>query len=146
MASPSEAEVKWDLMHTFTYAYICQPPSEYLSDEEFMLHRDILFNQIGNDVHRTDWKTIYSRYKDYLPIRLANKDAKEYYDAMQVGGSTAAYDAIRGYAERVDWQRKTIRANPGCDIAYIVYYHKVGEPYTVFMGSKENEKKKRSHK
>jgi hypothetical protein len=105
----SEAQKKWDLMHTFSYAYICQPPREYWEDEEFMMHRDILFGQVHYDVHRTDWKTIYSRYNEYLPIRLAFKDAKEYYQAWTLGQSTAAYEQIKGYAERTDQQRAEIR-------------------------------------
>lgn len=110
MTSSSEAQIKWDLMHTFSYAYICQPPKEYWEDEEFMFQRDILFNQVANDVHQTDWKTIYGRYNEYLPIRLAYKDAKEYFDASLQGQTTAAYEEIRGYAEKVARQKAEIRA------------------------------------
>jgi hypothetical protein len=108
----SEGQEKWDLMHTFSYAYICQPPKEYWEDEEFMLQREVLFNQVHNDVHRTDWKTIYGRYSEYLPIRLALKDAKEYYEAKQNGTTTPAYEEIKGYAERMDAQRKEISRPP----------------------------------
>jgi hypothetical protein len=109
MTTPSEAQIKWDLMHTFSYAYICQPPKEYWEDEEFMMQRDILFNQVHHDVHRTEWKTIYSRYNEFLPIRLAFKDAKEYYEAQLIGSTTTAYQEIRGYAERMDKQRAEMR-------------------------------------
>lgn len=109
MTNNQEAQRKWDLMHTFSYAYICQPPKEYWEDEEFMLHRDVLFNQVANDVHKTDWSTIYKRYNEYLPIRLAYKDAKEYYDAELDGASTPAYEEIKGYAQRVDAQKKELR-------------------------------------
>jgi hypothetical protein len=140
----SEAQAKWDLMHTFSYAYICQPPDEYRNDEEYMLQRDILFNQIANDVHRTDWKSIYARYNEYLPIRLAYKDAKEYYDARLSGTTTKAYEAIKGYAEISDWQRTIIRENPGCDICYIVYYLKKGDRYGSYVSAlKETSKKKK---
>lgn len=105
----SEAQKKWDLMHTFSYAYICQPPKEYWEDEDFMLQRDILFGQVHNDVHRTDWKTIYGRYNEFLPIRLAFKDAKDYYEAWVRGGTTEAYELIREYSERMDEQRAKMR-------------------------------------
>jgi hypothetical protein len=107
--SDSEGQKKWDLMHTFSYAYICQPPEEYWEDEEFMMHRDILFGQVHHDVHRTDWKTIYSRYNEFLPIRLAFKNAKEFYEAQSTGGTTQAYEDIKGYAERMDKQRAEMR-------------------------------------
>jgi hypothetical protein len=110
--SDSEAQRKWDLMHTFSYAYICQPPQEYWDDEEFMMHRDILLNQVHHDVHRTDWKTIYSRYNEYLPIRLAFKDAKESYEALAQNSTTPAYENIRVYAERMDKQRVILRKPP----------------------------------
>ena len=110
--SDSEAQKKWDLMHTFSYAYICQPPQEYWDDEEFMMHRDILLNQVHHDVHRTDWKTIYSRYNEYLPIRLAFKDAKESYEALIQNSTTPAYQNIRVYAERMDKQRVILRKPP----------------------------------
>ncbi len=96
-------------MHTFSYAYICQPPEEYWEDEDFMMQRDILLSQVHHDVHRTDWKTIYSRYNEFLPIRLAFKDAKEYYEAQTQGVTTPAYERIRGYAERMDKQRAEMR-------------------------------------
>lgn len=109
MTSSSEAQNKWDLMHTFSYAYICQPPREYWDNEDFMLQRDILFNQVAKDVHRTDWKTIYGRYSEYLPIRLAYKDAKEYFEAQAQGQTTPAYEEIRGYAEKVARQKAEFR-------------------------------------
>lgn len=96
-------------MHTFSYAYICQPPKEYWENEEFMLQQEILFNQVANDVHNTDWRTIYGRYNEYLPIRLAYKNAKEYYEARLQGQTTAAYEDIRGYAERVAKQKAEMR-------------------------------------
>jgi len=105
----SEAQNKWDLMHTFSYAYICQPPKEYWNDEDFMLQRDILFNQVANDVHRTDWQTIYGRYNEYLPIRLAYKNAKEYFEARERGETTSEYEEIKGYAERVAMQKEEMR-------------------------------------
>ncbi len=74
-----------------------------------MLQRDILFNQVANDVHRTDWKTIYGRYSEYLPIRLAYKDAKEYFEAQAQGQTTSAYEEIRGYAEKVAKQKEQMR-------------------------------------
>jgi len=107
--SSFEAQNKWDLMHTFSYAYICQPPREYWDNEEFMLQREILFNQVAKDVHHTDWKTIYGRYNEYLPIRLAYKDAKEYFEAQAQGQTTPAYKDIRGYAERVARQKAEMR-------------------------------------
>lgn len=96
-------------MHTFSYAYICQPPEEYWEDEDFMMQRDILLSQVHHDVHRTDWKTIYSRYNEFFPIRLAFKDAKEYYESQSQGSTTPAYERIRGYAERMDVQRAEMR-------------------------------------
>mgnify|MGYP006275129837 CR=1 FL=1 len=105
----SEAQRKWDILHTFSYAYICQPPEQYWDDEEFMYQRDILLQQVHHDVHRTDWKTIYSRYGDYLPIQAALNDAKEYYAKLEVGETTPAYERMREYAERMDAQRVEMR-------------------------------------
>lgn len=110
----NEAQEKWDLMHTFSYAYICQPPDQW-DGEEFELQRETLFGQMGYTVHKTDWKSIYSRYSDYLVIRLAFRDAKEYYEARKRGESTPAYERIRGYAERMDKERQAMRYVPPAD-------------------------------
>jgi hypothetical protein len=106
-----EAQEKWDLMHTFSYAYICQPPAEW-DGEEFELQREALFAIVGPTVHKTDWKSIYSRYSDYIVIRLAFRDARDYYQAKSNGLSTPAYERIRGYAERMDKERYAMRSNP----------------------------------
>ena len=106
----SEAQQKWDLIHLFSYSYICQPPKKYWDDEEFMYQREILFQQVAHDIHTTDWKTIYTRYSDFRPIQLAYNDAKEYFAALSDGKSTPEYDVIRGYAELVEQERKKIRA------------------------------------
>jgi len=65
----SEAQQKWDLMHTFGYSYICQPPQKFWDDEEFLFQRDILLQQVHHDVHRTDWKTIYTGTLSFAPSR-----------------------------------------------------------------------------
>jgi hypothetical protein len=106
----SEAQQKWDLMHTFSYSYICQPPQKFWNDEEFLFQRDILLQQVHHDVHRTDWKTIYARYSEFRPIQEAHKDAKAYYQAFENEQTTPEYESIRAYAERMDEERKIIRA------------------------------------
>ena len=105
-----EAQKKWDIMHTFSYSYICQPPQKYWEDEEFLFQRDILLQQVHHDVHRTDWKIIYGRYSEFRPIQAAYKDAKEYYDAFLKGETTPEYESIRAYAERMDEERVKLRA------------------------------------
>ena len=105
----SEAQRKWDLLHTFSYAYICQPPEKYWDDEDFMFQRDVLLQQVHHDVHRTDWKTIYARYSEFLPIQAAHADAKAYYQQAENGLSTPEYERIRAYAERMDEQRIQMR-------------------------------------
>ena len=106
-----EAQKKWDIMHTFSYSYICQPPQKYWEDEEFLFQRDILLQQVHHDVHRTDWEIIYGRYSELRPIQAAYKDAKEYYDAFLKGETTPEYESIRAYAERVDEERVKLRAS-----------------------------------
>lgn len=105
----SEAQDKWDLMHTFSYAYICQPPRKYWDDEEFLFQLDILFQKIDYNVHRTDWKTIYGRYSEFKPIQAALRDAKAYYEAFVNGQTTPEYERIRAYAERINEERIILR-------------------------------------
>jgi uncharacterized protein YktA (UPF0223 family) len=107
----NEAQEKWDLLHTFSYSYICQPPRKYWDDEEFLFQRDILVEQVQHDVHKTDWKTIYARYSEFKPIQAAHKDAKAYYEAFEKGQTTPEYESIRAYAQRMDEERKIIRTS-----------------------------------
>ena len=104
-----EAQRKWDLMHTFSYSYICQPPRAYWDDEAFMADRETLLVQVASDVHRTDWKRIYAMFGASLPIKLAFHDAKEYYEASLRGETTPAYELKRGYMERMDKEREQKR-------------------------------------
>jgi len=104
-----EAQQRWDLLHSFCYSYICQVPKKYMNDEEYRAHRDVLFDLVANDVHRTNWKDIFSRYQNYLPIVAAYNAAKEYTYAAEKGQTTEEYEEIRGYVERMDDQRRQMR-------------------------------------
>jgi hypothetical protein len=125
----SSDERKWDILHTFCYAYICQPPQEYWEDKQFMEERDFLLRAVKNNVHVTDWKQILREYSQMRPITLSVRHAKEFYEAEVQNASTEAYRAIKSYFLKTDREREIIRANPGCDISYITLYLREGEAY-----------------
>jgi hypothetical protein len=127
--SNTSAQRKWDIVETFCYAYICQPPQEYWGDDEFMAERDFLLNAIGNNVHVTNWKQVLKEYSEMRPITLSIKHAKEFYEAEVQNEETEAYRAIKSYFVRTDRQREIIRNTPGCSISYITLYLREGEQY-----------------
>lgn len=120
---------KWDILHTFCYAYICQPPQEYWEDKQFMEERDFLMQAMKNNVHVTDWKQILREYSQMGPITLSIKHAKEFYEAEVQNQETQAYKAIKSYFQKVDREREIIRSSPDCDIAFITLYLKKDEKY-----------------
>jgi len=120
---------KWDILHTFCYAYICQPPQEYWEDKQFMEERDFLMQAMKNNVHVTDWKQILKEYSQMGPITLSIKHAKEFYEAEVQNQETQAYEAIKSYFQKVDREREIIRSSPDCDIAFITLYLKKDEKY-----------------
>lgn len=120
---------KWDILHTFCYAYICQPPQEYWEDKQFMEERDFLMRAMKNNVHVTDWKQILREYSQMGPITLSIKHAKEFYEAEVQNQETQDYKAIKSYFQKVDREREIIRSSPDCDIAFITLYLKKDEKY-----------------
>jgi len=122
-------ERKWDILHTFCYAYICHPPQEFWEDKQFMEERDFLLRAVKNNVHATDWKQILREYSQMGPITLSVRHAKEFYEAEVQNASTEAYRAIESYFSRTDRERAIIRSSPGCDISYITLYLREGEAY-----------------
>lgn len=125
----SSDQRKWDILHTFCYAYICQPPQEYWEDKQFMEEREFLFRAVKNNVHVTDWKQILREYSQMGPITLGIKHAKEFYEAEVQNKETEAYRAIKEWFLKMDKEREIIRATPGCDISYITLYLRSGEAY-----------------
>jgi hypothetical protein len=120
---------KWDILHTFCYAYICTPPEEYWEDENFMEERNFLLPAMKNSVHDTDWKAILREYSQMRPVTLSIKDAKEFYEAEVQNKETEAYRAIKSYFLRTDKERQIIRTTPGCDISYVRLYLRKGQQY-----------------
>lgn len=125
----SSEQRKWDILHTFCYAYICQPPQDFWEDKQFMEERDFLLRAVKNNVHVTDWKQILREYSQMGPITLSIKHAKEFYEAEVQNKETEAYRAIKSYFLKTDREREIIRATPGCDISYITLYLREGEAY-----------------
>ena len=128
-AHSNESKRKWEILETFCFAYICQPPKEYEQDEEYMAHRDFLMKAIGNNVHVTNWKQLFREYSEMKPVTLSIRHAKEFYEAEVQKEETEAYRAIKSYFVKTDRQREIIRNTPGCDISYITLYLKDGEQY-----------------
>ena len=128
-SNPSQR--KWDILHTFCYAYICQPPQDFWEDKQFMEERDFLLRAVKNNVHVTDWKQILREYSQMGPITLSIRHAKEFYEAEVQNKETEAYRAIKSYFLKTDREREIIRATPGCDISYITLYLREGEAYRI---------------
>ena len=127
--SNTPAQRKWEIVETFCFSYICQPPYGMERDDEYMAHRQFLLNAIGNNVHVTNWKQIFKEYSEMRPITLSIKHAKEFYEAEVKKEETEAYREIKSYFLKADKQREIIRNNPGCDISYITLYLREGEKY-----------------
>ena len=142
----SSDERKWDILHTFCYAYICHPPQEYWEDKQFMEERDFLLRAVKNNVHVTDWKQILREYSQMRPIKLSVRHAKEFYEAEVQNASTEAYRAIESYFTRTDREREIIRSSPGCDISYITLYLREGQQYRNATDSWAVETKKKPNK
>lgn len=120
---------KWDILHTFCYAYICQPPHEYLDDEEFMAERNELLELVDNCVHSTNWKSILSAKSKMRLVTLSIRHAKEFYDSEVIGQKTEAYRAIEEYFQRVDWQRTMLRSADPPPLSFLRLYMKPGDTY-----------------
>lgn len=136
-----EAQDKWDLMNIFSYSYICQPPKIIKDNEQAMVEREMLFQMAGNNIHVTNWKTIYSVGKETSVIRLANLHAKKQYHAALKGTNTQEYEAIKCFAERAKWEATIIRSTPGCNISYICLYMKTGDKYSQYTTPEKKKKK-----
>ena len=106
-----EKQEKWDLMETFLYAYISQPPDEIWNDEKSREEWEWMHPLLGWDVFQTNFKEIYAQHGKNSLITLSLKHAKEYYEQRAIGATTAPYEAIKGYAERVEKERWD-RRNP----------------------------------
>jgi hypothetical protein len=138
---------KWDVLHTFCYAYICQPPQEMWEDAEFMAHRNELFELVGNCVHSTNWKSILSAKSQMRPITLSIKHAKEFYNSEAIGEKTEAYRAIEEYFKRTDWQRQMLRSASPPPLSLLTLYMKQGDVYRdVKESSAKNVSKKKRDK
>lgn len=133
MMSPSHhsdsIQRKWDILHTFCYAYISQIPEECRDDEEYREHRNELFPLIGNSVHDTDWKSILSAKSKMRPITLAIKHAKEFYESEVIGEKTDAYRAIERYFQKADWERQMLRSDNPPPLSLVTIYMKIGDKY-----------------
>jgi hypothetical protein len=128
-AHSNESKRKWEILETFCFAYICQPPQGCEQDEEYMAHRDFLMKAVGNSVHTTNWKQVLKEYCEMKPVTLSIRHAKEFYDAEVQKEETEAYKAIKSYFLKTDREREIIHSSPGCDISYIRLYLKEGEKY-----------------
>ena len=133
--SNTPAQRKWEIVETFCFSYICQPPQEYWGDDEFMAEREFLLKAIGNNVHVTNWKQIFKEYSEMRPVTLSIRHAKEFYEAEVQNNKTDAYKAIEGYFTKVDKQREIIRNTPDCDIAIVTLYMREGDSYFSCKGA-----------
>jgi len=133
--SNTPAQRKWEIVETFCFSYICQPPQEYWGDDEFMAEREFLLKAIGNNVHVTNWKQIFKEYSEMRPVTLSIRHAKEFYEAEVQNKKTDAYRAIEGYFAKVDKQREIIRNTPDCDMAIVTLYMKEGDSYFSCKGA-----------
>jgi hypothetical protein len=136
---------KWDILHTFCYAYICQPPREVWEDEEIMAERDELLEMVGNCVHSTDWKSILSAKSKMRLITLSIINAKDFYNSEVIGEKTEAYKAIEGYFSKVDWQREMLNSDVPPPLSHLRLYMKQGDKYhnpEVSYATKKTARKK----
>lgn len=120
---------KWDILHTFCYAYICQPPQEYWDDEEFMAERNELIELVDNCVHSTNWKSILSAKSQMRLITLSIIHAKDFYNSEVIGKETEAYKAIKEYFVKADWQRQMLRGEDPPTLSFLRLYMKLGDRY-----------------
>lgn len=120
---------KWDILHTFCYAYICQPPQELWGDAEAMKERNELLELVGNSVHSTDWKSILTSKSKMRVITLSIKDAKEFYESEVIKDKTDAYKAIEEYFKRADWEREMLRSEMPPPESLLITYMKPGDKY-----------------
>jgi len=134
---------KWDILHTFCYSYICQPPQEYWEDEEFMKERNELLELVENDVHRTNWKQLLSANSQTRLITLSIRHAKDFYDYEVIGQETKPYRAIKEYFKRVDWEREMLRSETPPPIQYLIYYMSIGDVYRPYTVTEKKVKRKK---
>lgn len=134
---------KWDILHTFCYSYICQPPQEYWGDEEVMAERNKLLELVENDVHRTNWKSILSANSNLRLITLSIRHAKDFYDSEVIGEETEPYRAIKEYFKRADWERQMLRSETPPPIQYLIYYMTMGDVYRPYTITENKTKRKK---
>lgn len=134
---------KWDILHTFCYSYICQPPQEYWGDEEVMAERNKLLELVENDVHRTNWKSILSANSNLRLITLSIRHAKDFYDSEVIGEETEPYKAIKDYFQRADWERQMLRSENPPPIQYLIYYMTMGDVYRPYTATEKKTKRKK---
>lgn len=118
---------KWDILHTFCYAYICQPPQEIWDDAEMMAERNELLEMVDNCVHSTNWKSILYAKSQMRLITLSIINAKDFYNSEVIGEKTEAYRAIEGYFKKADWEREMLRGQNPPPLSYLRLYMKVGD-------------------
>jgi hypothetical protein len=118
---------KWDILHTFCYAYICQPPQEIWDDAEMMAERNELLEMVDNCVHSTNWKSILSAKSQMRLITLSIINAKDFYNSEVIGEKTEAYRSIEGYFKKADWEREMLRGQNPPPLSHLRLYMKVGD-------------------
>lgn len=120
---------KWDILHTFCYAYICHPPQEVWDNAEMMAERNELLELVDNCVHSTNWKSILSAKSKMRLVTLSIMHSKEFYDSEVIGEKTEAYRAIEGYFKRADWERGMLRGESPPPLSHLRLYMKQGDKY-----------------
>lgn len=145
LSLPSDpTQRKWDILHTFCYAYICQPPQEAWSDEEMMEERKELFEMVGNSVHDTDWKSLLSSKSKMRLITLSIRHAKEFYESEVIGEKSEPYRVIEGYFKRADWERQMLRGENPPPLPHLTIYMKQGDRYHKPQASYTKSKNKKA--
>lgn len=136
---------KWDILHTFCYAYICSPPQECWGDAEMMAEREKLLELVEDSVHSTNWKSILSANSQMRLITLSIRHAKDFYNSEVIGQETEPYKAIKSYFQRMDWERQMLKSETPPPLSFLRLYMKQGDRYSspqVSYTNKKTSKKK----
>lgn len=145
LSLPSDpTQRKWDILHTFCYAYICQPPQETWDDAQVMEEQKELLEMVDNCVHSTNWKSILSAKSQMRLITLSIRHAKEFYNSEVIGEKTEAYRAIEGYFKRADWERQMLRGENPPPLPHLTIYMKQGDRYHKPQASYTKSKNKKA--
>jgi hypothetical protein len=146
LLSKDPTERKWDILHTFCYAYICTPPQECWEDEGMMKERDELLELVDNCVHSTNWKSILSAKSKMRLITLSISHAKDFYNSEVIGQETEPYKSIKEYFKRVEWQRQILKEEVPPPLSLLRLYMKEGDKYVnpqaIYTIGKSKTKKK----